>query len=161
MSNLYRIVNLEKTIGNSISISIEAVNHEDQKIPEKVHFYFAVIASIYWDLSKFHKSFGFGIYIEEYISQEKIDFKVPILEEYIGYLDENIDYGLMDYNGIFWEEDFEKIASQFISIEIIEQKRNQYKCLEAEVIVKTGQKEFLDILNRVKKVGIVFDEDYF
>jgi len=160
MSSLYSIVNTEKSIEKGVLISISATNHEEQKIPDQLKFYFAVIGSIYWQLSKHHQSFGFGIHITEYLNKQEVDFKIPVLEEYIGYMDESIDYGTIDYSGIFDYEDFESIATQFISIEITKQKRNQYKCLEAEVIITSKEEKFLDIVNIVKKIDIMFDEYY-
>lgn len=159
MSDLYSIINLEKPVKNGLIISIQAVNHEDQDIPDKALFYFAVIGSIYWDLSEYHTSFGFGIYINEYFNQEKISFKVPILEEYTAYM--NYLNGKTQYDGIIWEEGLEVIANQFLSIEIQNQERNQYNCLEGQIVITTKYPELLDILDRIKRVGIVFDQEYF
>lgn len=159
MSDLYKAIISESKKNNAVNIKITAVNNDGQIVQTEPVFYFAIIGSIYMELCEFHNQYGFGIMVDKYSSKEKINFKIPILEEYIEAINK---YKKEGYQGpILKTFKNQKRINQLMNITVKNKTVNKYKCAEGEIELEINSKELFDIMTKVKQVGIAFDENYF
>ncbi len=163
MSTLFRATIASAEKENAVSIFLEATNNEDQILQTKPIFYFAMIASIYWEIHEDREGYSyFGLSVDKPYDLT-FSKSIPVLDHYI-------NWGRIQEGEDVDDEIFEECVGspypdnieleKLINIQVDKSYReDDIAC--GNLTITSENQDLIDVLKIVEVVSIYFDEAYF